>query len=105
MRARSKLAGVAILIGVPLLVAILWIVSGHGMFTQARRIVGIPVRDELFGGTSTELRFVPGPVFGYYVGVDFLLLTIVAAAAGGTAWWLISRRRGRRAREGSAHAD
>ena len=95
MRARSKLAGVAILIGVPLLVAILWIVSGHGMFTQARRIVGIPVRDELFGGTSTELRFVPGPVFGYYVGLDAVALTAAGAVAVGLIWWWLSRRTAR----------
>ena len=104
MRARSKLAGVAVLVGVPLLVAILWLVSGRGLFTHSRQAVEVTVRDELFGDTRTEQRFVPGPVFGYYVGADVLLLSIVAAAAGGTAWWLISRRRARALQEGNSNA-
>jgi hypothetical protein len=97
MYARRTIAGLIILIGVPVLFAILWLVSGHGVFTKSGEATEVVVRDPLFGDTLTETRFVRGPIFGYYVGLDLLLLSVVAALIAAAIWWLLARRRRRRA--------
>lgn len=103
MMTRGQVLGCIALVGAPLLVAVLWLVSGRERFTHARKIVEVLVRDEVFGDTHPEQHFVAGPIFGHYVGADALLLTVVAAALGGTAWWLVGRRRLRATARGSSH--
>jgi len=93
----------AVLVGIPVLVAALWLASGREVFTKHLRVVSVTVTDPLFGDTTVEQRFVAGPIFGYYVGLDLVLgavlLSLVLAclpyAIAGIAWLLAHRRTAR----------
>lgn len=62
------LFSVAIL--VPALALALWAWSGRENLTKHTRNVEVQVRDELVQDMVTEMRAVPGPVMGYYIGLD-----------------------------------
>lgn len=95
MYARRRLAGLIILIGVPVLLAVLWLASGRETFTKSGKATEVVVRDPLFGDTLTETRFMPGPILGYYIGLDLLLLSVLFAAIVAAVWWWLARRRRR----------
>ncbi|HOO17631.1 MAG: hypothetical protein KBH81_04325 [Phycisphaerae bacterium] len=95
MYARRKIAGLMILVGVPLLAAVLWLASGRETFTKSGRAVEVAVRDPLFGDMVTETRLERGPIFGYYIGLDLLLLALLLAVVVGAVWWLLARHRRR----------
>jgi hypothetical protein len=96
MKTAGRLVFRGILLGVPLLAAVLWLVSGRQIFTQAERAVTIQVPDKLFGGMNTETHFVRGPIFGYYVGLDAVVVTTFVCVVIGGVSWLLRRRRERR---------
>ncbi len=74
------------LLGVPLLAALLWLASGRETLTKSGKAVEFTVRDELFGDTLVERRLVPGPVLGYYVGLDVVAVTALATLVSGFIW-------------------
>lgn len=82
-----------ILAGVPVLTAALWLASGREVLTKAERAVTVSVPDRLFGDTNDAVRFVRGPVFGYYVGLDLVIATLVVWLAIVGTCWLLGRRR------------
>jgi hypothetical protein len=83
------------LVGLPALTWIAWLASGREVFTKAGKAREVAVRDELFGDLVTQTRFVPGPIFGHYIGLDLAIAVSLAALAVGTVlWW--RARRGRR---------
>jgi hypothetical protein len=66
-------------------VAALWLVSGRERLSKSDRSVTVEVRDP-FGDPMSRVQFERGPIFGYFVGLDAVLLTAGAAAiATGTA--------------------
>jgi hypothetical protein len=99
MWTRSKFIGVVVLIGLPLVVALLWILSGRETLTKSGKIVAVTVTDELFGGMNVEQRLVRGPFLGYYIGLDVVGAAVAAAVAGGLVWLWITRRRRRRGQQ------
>ncbi len=89
MRIVFKLA----LIVVPVCVAAMWLASERQTFTKTAKNRDVKVEDDLFGD-YVESRPVPGPILGYYVGLDAVGgVTALCAAAGAVSW-----RRKRRAR-------
>lgn len=85
-----------VLLGVPLLAAVLWLASGHEILSKAERAVDVEVKDPLFGDTIVQKQFVRGPVFGCYVGLDSVIVISVASLAIGGGTWLLRRQRDRR---------
>ncbi len=81
---------------VPLIVAALWLVSGHEVLTKHEKAVTVAVQDPLFGDTSLEQRFVAGRIFGYYVGLDLVIVSAVVCAGIALGMWLILRHRANR---------
>ncbi len=87
-----------LLIVIPLAVLVLWMSSGREVLTKSTRWVDVQVQDPLFGLTDVRKTPVPGPIFGYYVGLD---LVLVVAAACLVAWAAsLAVRRWRRRRGG-----
>ena len=95
MTTRSK-SVISILVAVPLLSAALWLASGREVFTKSGRALEVHVADDLFGGTNTETRFEPGPVLGYYIGLDLVGAATGLAAVAAIVWWRLAIRRRRR---------
>lgn len=77
----------------PLVLAVLWLGSGRQVLTKHNRVVGVSVTDELFGDTTVVKEFVPGPIFGYYVGLDLVVAAALLCAAIGLTVWVLARRR------------
>ncbi|RMF79218.1 MAG: hypothetical protein D6744_09335 [Planctomycetota bacterium] len=69
------------LLAVAAAAVLVWAITGRETLTKSARAVQVEVVDEVFGDTITETHQVPGPVFGYYLGLD-LVVPIVLAAAG-----------------------
>lgn len=65
------------------------------MVTKSGLAVTTQLKDELFGGVNEETQFVPGPICGYYVGLDAVGAAALAAVGGGLVLWWVSRRRRR----------
>ena len=85
-----------ILLGLPLLAAALWLASGRETLTKSARAVDVEIKDSLFGDTIVEKRFVRGPVFGCYLGLDSVIVVSAGSLAIGGGAWLLARRRDRR---------
>ncbi len=87
-----------LLVVLPLAAAVLWLSSGHETFTKSGKAVQVPVKD-IFGETAMQWQFVPGPIAGFYIGLDFVAGAALVALAGEAVllliWWL-GRRRARR---------
>lgn len=83
----------------PVFTACLWIGSGRETLTKPRRAVEIEVEDELFGDSFNELRLVRGPIFGYYIGLDAVIVTgmLSMSLVGGAK--AVDRRRDRKRNE------
>lgn len=85
--------------GIPVLVAILWLASGRETLTKHERVVSVTVKDELFGDTNTVSQLRPGPIFGYYVGLDLVIIAVLGSlitlAIAGVVLLLIRHRAGR----------
>jgi hypothetical protein len=97
MSRRWKIAVAAVVTGLPALLWIAWLASGREVFSKSGKPMEVAVRDELFGDTIVQTRFVRGPLLGYYVGLDLAVAATVAALVAGWTFWRITRRRGRRA--------
>ena len=98
MTKRRKSVVVGLLIGLPGLMWIAWLASGREVFTKAGKAAQVAVRDELFGDTVVQTRFVPGPILGHYVGLDLAIAATVAALVVGAILWWLGRRRERQQR-------
>ena len=95
MLTRGKLLGIVLLIGLPVLAGIVWLAGGRETLTKSNKIIAITVGDEVFGGTDVEQRLVPGPLFGYFVGLDLVGAVTIAAGVCGLIWWWAARRKRR----------
>lgn len=96
MKTRRRWLFAAILIGIPLLAVALWLGSGREVLTKPQRAVDVQITDKLFGDTIVETKFVRGPVFGYYVGLDLVIVATGACMAIGGISWIVGHRRARR---------
>lgn len=97
MTGANKLIRSAALIALPVVAGGLWLGSGRETLTKTVRYVEVQVVDELFGDSITEAREVPGPVLGYYVGLDAVAAAVGVALVAALVWW---RRRRAQAEEG-----
>jgi hypothetical protein len=107
MWTRLQLGAALVLVGLPVFAAVLWLSSGREIVTKSGRPVTVQVKDELFGGSNEETHLVPGPIFGYYIGLDLVGAVTAAALGGGAVLWWVSRRRHRHGRPvegGGQHA-
>jgi hypothetical protein len=81
-----------LLIALPVLTAALWLASGRETLTKSARTVPVQVKKPLFGDTFTREETVPGPILGYYVGLDLVIVLAAACVViGGVAWWAFHR--------------
>ncbi len=85
----------AVLLGLPLGAAVLWLASGRQVLTKPTRVVDVQVKDPLFGDTIDEKRFVRGPVFGWYVGLDSVIGVSAGSLVVAGGAWVLGRRLGR----------
>jgi hypothetical protein len=95
MLVQAKHVGRAALVGMPVLTALLWLASGREVFTKSGKAAQVAVMDPLFGDTTTQTQFVRGPIFGFYVGLDGIMMVTLACVAAGAIWWWAARRRRR----------
>jgi hypothetical protein len=87
-----KHIGPIALIGIPLVTGVLWLASGREVLTKHDKAVNVVVHDELFGDQRTETQLVPGPLLGYYVGLDlFVAISVITLAVAALVWWLKHR--------------
>jgi hypothetical protein len=71
----------------------LWLGSGRENLTKTMVVVTKTVDDPLWGET-TEQKEVPGPVFGYYVGLDAVIgAAVIAVVGSGVVLWVTIRRK------------
>jgi hypothetical protein len=92
----KRLAYWAILGCIPAFAVGLWQTSGRGMWTQRVRYVSVDVADTLFGDTTQVQQAIPGPIHGYYVGLDMVVaaaLLAIAIASTVALVKLLARRR------------
>ena len=83
----------AVLICVPVLAGILWIACGRENLTKTGKAV-TSTGEDIFGDPSTTIVFEPGPIYGYYVGLDvFAGTTALSGTAALVLWWRRRRRR------------
>lgn len=75
-----------------LLVGFLWLVSGRETLTKHIRNVQAEVKDSLFGDTITQTLAVPGPVLGYYIGLDLVGLVAIASLLIAAGFYLFGHR-------------
>ena len=81
------------LIVLPVCMAGMWLASERETLTKKVKFREVEVQDDLFGD-YVESRAVPGPILGYYVGLDAVGGgTALCAAAGAAIWWRKRRRR------------
>jgi hypothetical protein len=99
-----KLIGVVVLLGLPVLVAVLWLSSGRETLTKSHKIVAVTLSDEIFGGTDVQQRFIRGPLLGYYVGLDLVGTVTAAAIVTGLIWRWAARRKRRTAPKAEENA-
>jgi hypothetical protein len=91
MRPRWQVA--VILFAIPAFLLVLWAVSGREFHTKTHKAVAVAVRDEVFGDTTIEEKFIRGPLLGYYIGIDAVIVfAFLALAATGVYWWWSLRR-------------
>jgi hypothetical protein len=86
---------IAVLIGLPLAAMGLWLAGGREVLTKSGKAVDVQVPDELFGTTFVQKQFVPGPILGYYIGLDLVFMTVVLCLAAWTiSRWVVRSRKG-----------
>ena len=90
---------------IPIAAVALWLASGREVLTKPIKHVDMAVRDNLFGGTNLETQDVRGPIWGYFIGLDLVIVACGFSGFGILLMWAIHRRRRRRSasvREGVA---
>lgn len=60
----------------PMITGGLWLVSGRETFTKPRRAVEVEMEADLFGDRSWEMQLIPGPILGYYIGLDAVAVSV-----------------------------
>lgn len=81
------------LVVVPLGMAGLWYASERETLTKSIKNEKVEVYNDLFGDTDVEWHPVPGPILGYYIGLDAVIGSILACgAAAGVSFWRRRRR-------------
>lgn len=92
--ASSRVVSLLLLSLLPLVTAGLWLLSGRETLTKPMKYVQVEQKDELFGDVTPVNQEVRGPIFGYFIGVDAVVLTAAfAGVAAGVVLWLTGRRR------------
>ncbi len=95
-KSRSLWTAAILVAALPATCCVLWLVSGHELFTKSGKAINVPVQD-IFGETQVQKQFAPGPIAGYYIGLDLVLVTLFIALFVGAALlfasWLSGRRR------------
>ena len=95
MRRGLRLVRVALII-LPIVIGGLWLGSGRETLTKPFRSVEVEVQDDLFGGTNEEYHPIRGPVLGYFIGLDAVIVTsIVSAGLLAFTGWSMHRQRNR----------
>jgi hypothetical protein len=79
------------LVLLPVVTCVLWLSSGREMLTKSSRAIEFELQDAMFGDTINETHFVPGPILGYYIGLDAVAVTFgffwaMLALAGVLRW-------------------
>jgi len=69
-----------------------WLGSGRETFSKTERVVEVTVPDDLFGD-ATKKEFRPGPLFGWYVGLDAVVGVTAMSVGTAIAVRLLSRTR------------
>ena len=91
MRPRSQLTIIAF--AFPAFLLILWAVSGREFHTKTHKAVAVETRDEVFGDVIVQEQFIRGPLLGYYIGIDAVIVSaLLALAVSGAYWWWSARR-------------
>jgi hypothetical protein len=94
MSAQGKYLLYTILVVIPVLTAVLWLASGHEVFSKSGKAAQVTVSDPLFGDTTTQTQFVRGPILGYFVGLDAVaVVTAICLAIAIVCRWVARRRR------------
>lgn len=93
-RASNRVLPLMFLGLLPVLVVALWVVSGRETLTKPFKFVQIQQRDELFGDVTPVNQEVRGPILGYFIGLDAVVLTTAfTGVASGVVLWLTGRRK------------
>jgi hypothetical protein len=92
---------VGLIIALPVAVIIAWLATGLEVFTKHTKWVQESVRDPLFGDMITQSREVHGPLAGYYIGLDVVILSVLIAVIAATVLWWVNRRQA--AKQGADH--
>jgi hypothetical protein len=90
---------------VPLAVLALWLGSGREVLTKNQKAVVVTVQDEIFGGEESRTEFQSGPILGYYVGLDAVVIAALLCGAAAGTDWLLTRGRGRVAAGGGVQHE
>lgn len=93
--AARRAARRAALAFIPLVALALWLGSGREVLTKNQKAVVVTVQDEVFGGEESRTEFQPGPFFGYFVGLDAVVIAAVLCGGAAGLDWFLTRRRGR----------
>lgn len=84
----------AALVILPLITCALWLSSGRETLTKSFRTVEVAVNDELFGDSTDETLLIHGPIVGYFIGLDAVIVTsAVSFSLLSIAGWRRRRRR------------
>src|SRR5437764_222747 len=100
MNKRHRLAGITrfVLLALPVVAVALWIGSGRETFTKHAKVVQVEARDDVFGDAVTEARIVRGPILGYFVGLDIVIVSAAASLVIGMSAGILRRRAQKRFR-------
>jgi ABC-type spermidine/putrescine transport system permease subunit II len=101
MTTRLKRWILSLIIALPVAVIITWLASGREVFTKHTKWVQVSARDPLFGDIITQSREVHGPIAGYYVGLDLVVLSVLIAVIAAIVLWWVNRRQV--AKQGTTH--
>lgn len=66
-------------ITVPCACSLLWLYGGRERLTKSAKPATVTSVDPLFGDSQTRIEMRPGPVFGWYVGLDAVGTSLAAA--------------------------
>ena len=82
----------------PMLALVLWLCSGRENLTKSERPVTVTKENPGFDDGSTYTEMKPGPILGYYVGLDIVAIAGLVAAVAVAGIWLLSWRASNRDR-------
>ncbi len=72
----------------------LWESSGRERLTKNGKSVNVTVKDDVFGDSVERTEFKPGPILGWYIGLDAVAITTGAACLATIVTLIATRNRG-----------